>query len=498
MSLHASPYRAKPKFDDKANKCYFVGYSSEKAAYRVYNKKTRMIVESYYIDWQEMNSTDAGFGPKWLFEYDSTFRLFNIASKRAGSSEQTDDFYKGDDVDYRVDYVPYDPKLLSADPPGMYNNAPPDQPTPIHEVLPSDPDTSQSVQPLPEIDQLTHLSNLLDNLAVEEVPTLSINKNHPVENIIGPLSEGVLTRRRSIPAQNALPESTVSRSQSGPINSCLYSCFISQVEPKNVKMALKESSWVEAIKEELMQFQKLKVWNMVPLPKGKLPIGTRWVFRNKRYDSGVIIRNKARLVVQGFYQQEGIDYEEVFAPVARLEVIQIFLAYASYMNFIVYQMDVKTAFLYGKVNDFGGCNLDRKSTTGGCQYMGNRLVSWQCKKQTTVSTSTAEAEYVAASSCCSQVIWMQQQLLDYGLNFLDSPIYCYNEAALQIVKNPVQHSKTKHIDIWIHFIRDCFERKLIHLEKIHADDNLANLFTKPFDTARFHLLLASLKLISFN
>ncbi|KAD7117240.1 hypothetical protein E3N88_04508 [Mikania micrantha] len=444
------------------------------------------------------------------------------------------------------------------------------------------------------------------------------------------------------------------------------------------------------MQEELMQFQKLKVWNLVPLPKGKLPIGTRWVFRNKRDDSGVIIRNKASLVVQGFYQQEGIDYEEVFALVARLEAIQIFLAYASHMTFTVFQMDVKTAFLYGKVkeeiyvcqppgfedsqfpdhvykldkalyglhqaprawyatltdhllangytrgaidqtlfvrkdkddlilvqiyvddiifgstssalckefegvmkkkfemsamgemtfflglqtvktlintsrsmigslmyltasrpdimfsvcqcaryqanpkashliavkrifrylvgkpklgiwypknsefqlfaysdSDFGGCNLDRKSTTGGCQYLGDRLVSWQCKKQTTVSTSTAEAEYVAASGCCSQVIWMQQ-LLDYGLNFLDSPIYCDNEAALQIVKNPVQHSKTKHIDIRIHFIRDCFERKLIHLEKVHTDDNLADLFTKPFDTARFHHLLASLKLISFD
>ncbi|KAD5508036.1 hypothetical protein E3N88_15739 [Mikania micrantha] len=92
-------------------------------------------------------------------------------------------------------------------------------------------------------------------------------------------------------------------------------------------------------------------------------------------------------------------------------------------------------FAYSDI-DFGGCNLDRKSTTGGCQYLGDRLVSWQCKNQTSISTSAAEAEYVAASSCCSQVIWKQQQFLDYGLNFLDPPIYCDNEAALQIVKNP--------------------------------------------------------------
>ncbi|KAD3066918.1 hypothetical protein E3N88_34798 [Mikania micrantha] len=103
--------------------------------------------------------------------------------------------------------------------------------------------------------------------------------------------------------------------------------------------------------DDLAGFQKLKVLNLVPLPQGKLPIGTRWVFTNKKDDSGVIIRDKAHLVVKGFYQQEGINYEEVFAPVARLEVIRILLAYTSYMNFTVYQMDVKTAFLYGKVKE---------------------------------------------------------------------------------------------------------------------------------------------------
>ncbi|XP_052627228.1 uncharacterized mitochondrial protein AtMg00810-like [Lactuca sativa] len=91
-------------------------------------------------------------------------------------------------------------------------------------------------------------------------------------------------------------------------------------------------------------------------------------------------------------------------------------------------------------NNYGGCELDRKSTSGGCQFLGDLLVSWQCKKQHTVSTSTAEAEYIAASACCSQVIWIQHQLLDYDLNFLETPIFCDNDAAIQIAKNPVQHS----------------------------------------------------------
>nr|GEZ70524.1 hypothetical protein [Tanacetum cinerariifolium] len=237
-----------------------------------------------------------------------------------------------------------------------------------------------------------------------------------------------------------------------------------------------------------------------------------------------MIRNKARLVAQGHTQEEGIDYDEVFAPVARIEAIRLFLAYDSFMGFTVYQMDVKSAFLYGTIDEevyvmqhlgfldpqflakmykvekamyglhqalrawqggdfilvqvymddiiFGSSNLqlcrefealmherfqmsamikwifiylkghpklgfwypkespfdlvaysdsdydgatqDRKSTTGGCHFLGRRLISWQCKKQTIMATSTTEAEYVAAASCCRQVLWIQNQLLDHG------------------------------------------------------------------------------------
>ena len=137
----------------------------------------------------------------------------------------------------------------------------------------------------------------------------------------------------------------------GILHTCLYNCFISQVEPKNVQMALKENSWVEAMQEELAQFQKLQVWTLVDLPVGEYAIGTRWIFKCKRDDRGVVTRNKARLVVQGFNQQEGIDYNEVFAPVARLEAIRLFLAFAAFKGFKVYQLDVKSTFLYGKVRE---------------------------------------------------------------------------------------------------------------------------------------------------
>ncbi|GKA76465.1 putative ribonuclease H-like domain-containing protein [Tanacetum coccineum] len=147
-------------------------------------------------------------------------------------------------------------------------------------------------------------------------------------------------------------------------------------------------------------------------------------------------------------------------------------------------------------SDYAGANLDRKSTTRGCQFLGRRLISWQCKKQTIVATSTTEAEYVAAANCCGQVLWIQNQMLDYGFNFMNTKIYIDNESTICIVKNPVFHSKTKHIEIRHHFIRDAYEKKLIQVLKIHTDDNIADLLTKAFDVSRFNFLTVNIGMIN--
>ncbi|KAI3685795.1 hypothetical protein L6452_35053 [Arctium lappa] len=122
-------------------------------------------------------------------------------------------------------------------------------------------------------------------------------------------------------------------------------------EPKKVDDALRDPNWVSVMQEELTEFTRNKVWNLVPRPSDKTVIGTKWVFRNKLDEHGIVTRNKARLVTQGYRQEEDIDYDETFAPVARLEAIRLFLAYAVYKDFIVYQMDVKSAFLNGKLNE---------------------------------------------------------------------------------------------------------------------------------------------------
>ena len=473
----------------------------------------------------------------------------------------------------------------------------------------------------------------------------------------------------------------------------------------------------------------------MPAPRDRSIVGTKWVLKNKMDENGVIIRNKARLVAKGYSQQEGIDYEETFAPVARLEAIRIFLAFAAHSNFRVYQMDVKSAFLNGELEeevyvqqppgfedsihpnfvykllkalyglkqaprawydtlsqfllenqfirgtidktlfykqhgndiilvqiyvddiifgstdeklckrfsklmqsryemsmmgeltfflglqvsqrkdgifisqtkyikdllkkfdledcssaktpmatatkldedakgkkvdisvyrgmvgsllyltasrpdimfatclcarfqscpkeshmiaikrifrylkgtpslglwypkdtgfnlvgysnaDYAGCRVDRKSTSGSCQFLGSRLVSWYSKKQQSVSTSTAEAEYIAAGSCCAQVLWIRNQLRDYGLVLERIPIMCDNTSAISIVSNPVNHSRTKHIDIRYHFIREHAHNGTIELHYVPTDKQLADIFTKPLDEATFNRLVSKIGMLN--
>ncbi|GJV29889.1 putative ribonuclease H-like domain-containing protein [Tanacetum coccineum] len=342
------------------------------------------------------------------------------------------------------------------------------------------------------------------------------------------------------------------------------------------------------------QEHAMKVWRLVDLPKCKHAIRTKWVYRNKKDERGIVVRNKARPVAQGYTQEEGIDYdkmdvksaflygtieEEVYvcqppgfedpqfpnkvykvekalyglhqAPrawctlmtsnsVLRSLYVQslkrdngIFISQDKYVADILKKFDfssLKTAstpietnkallkdeeaedvdvYLYKSMigslmyltasrpdimfavcacasfsnSDYAGASLDKKSTTGGCQFLGKRLISWQCKKQTVVANSTTEAKYVAAANCYGQVLWIQNQMLDYGFNFMNTKIYIDNESTICIVKNTVYHSKTKHIEIRHHFIRDSYEKRLIQVIKIHTDHNVANLLTKAFDVS---------------
>nr|GFC63731.1 retrovirus-related Pol polyprotein from transposon TNT 1-94 [Tanacetum cinerariifolium] len=162
---------------------------------------------------------------------------------------------------------------------------------------------------------------------------------------------------------NMVPNSDEASTSHNVFNERLYDAYFDastsfhdpSIEPANVAEALRDVDWVSAMQEELDQFLRLKVWRLVPRPEGKSVIKTKWIFKNKKDESSLVIRNKARLVAVGYSQQEGIDYsqqegidyDEMFASVARIEAIRLFLAYAAHKDFAVFQMDLNTAFLNG-------------------------------------------------------------------------------------------------------------------------------------------------------
>nr|GEV37460.1 hypothetical protein [Tanacetum cinerariifolium] len=162
--------------------------------------------------------------------------------------------------------------------------------------------------------------NILEtSITVSLIPTTIVHKDHPVTQIIGDLSSATQTRSMTRVAKDL---GVISQINNDDFHTCMFACFLSQDEPKRVHQALKNPSWIEAMQEELLQFKMQKVWVLVDLPHGKRAIGTKWVFRNKKDERGIVVRNKARLVAQGYTQEEGIDYEEVFAPVVRIEAIR--------------------------------------------------------------------------------------------------------------------------------------------------------------------------------
>nr|GFA45708.1 hypothetical protein [Tanacetum cinerariifolium] len=350
--------------------------------------------------------------------------------------------------------------------------------------------------------------------------------------------------------------------------------------------------------EELDLFARLKVWRLVPPPKCKTIIKTKWIFKNKKDKSSLVIQNKAMLVEVGYSQQEGIDYDETFALVARIEAIHLFLAYAAHKDFTVFQMDVKTTFLNGILTEevyvgqpsgfvskqypdyvyaldkalfrMENCDtvptpmveqvklkldlvgkpvdhIDYRSMIGSLMYVTSsrpdimfatcmcaryqanpnehhvsyvkrifrylkgtiELGLWYPKDSGFDLTAYSDAdharcnldrktesEYVAVSSCCAQVLWMRTQLTDYGFFYDKVPIYCDLKSSITISCNPVQHTRTKHIDVRYHFIKDHVEKGTIELYFIGTEYQLVDLLMKSLPEARFKFLVEKLGMMS--
>ncbi|GJZ62580.1 putative ribonuclease H-like domain-containing protein [Tanacetum coccineum] len=407
------------KFDGKADEGFFVGYSINSKAFRVFNSRTRIVEENLHVQFSENTPNIAGSGPNWLFDIDALTKSMNYKPVVAGNQSNGNAGTKAcDDAGKaRMETVPGKDYILlplwTADPPfSQSSKSSPDagfKPSgddekkvteepgkeggdPSKEDERDDQEKDASVnntnnvnaastnevnvvgrkasielpdEPnMPALEDIVYsdddedvgaeadMNNLDAFMPVSPIPTTRVHKDHPVEQIIGDLNSAPQTRRMTKNLEeHGLFSLVQQRTNHKDFQNCLFACFLSQVEPKKVIQALQDPSWIEAMQDELLQFKLQKVWTLVDLPNGKRPIGTKWVFRNKKDERGIVIKNKARLVAQGYTQEEGIDYDEVFTPVARIEAIRLFLAYASFKDFVVYQMDVKSAFLYGKIEE---------------------------------------------------------------------------------------------------------------------------------------------------
>nr|GEW88677.1 putative ribonuclease H-like domain-containing protein [Tanacetum cinerariifolium] len=588
------------KFKKKGDEGYFIGYSMSSKAFRVFNKRTRRVKENLPVEFLENKAIEKvtkDTASQEVKKDVSSLRYIALpnwvheALMESSLSKPQDDC----STDVPKSSGNFNPTATSMNPladqletltvetliPTISLSVPTaclnDSPEPSSDTRSISKRVANQVE-TPSLDNILTLTNRFEdilgvttnsvdsdgveadvtnmetNITASPTLTLRIHKDHPKSQIISPVDTLIQTKNKS------------------------------------KENALQDPSWVEAMQEELLQFKIQNVWTLVDCPKGVRPIGTKWVLKNKKDERGIVIRFKARLVAQGHTQEEGIDYNKVFTPVARIEAIRLFLAYASFMGFTVYQMDVKSTFLYGTIDEevyvmqpprfqdlefsakvykvekamyglheaprawygtlskylltngfqrgtidqtlfirrkrgdfilvqvyvddiiFGSSNpqLRREfeafmhekfqmSAMGelnfflGLQVLQKedgiflsqnkhqvtpkechlhavkrifrylkghpKLGLWYPKESpfdlTIVATSTTEAEYVAAASCCGQVLWIQNQLLDYG-----------------------------H-----HFIKDCFEKKLISVDHIHTDENVADLLTKPFDAGRFQYLI---------
>nr|GEW38262.1 copia protein [Tanacetum cinerariifolium] len=518
------------KLDAKADIGIFIGYAPAKKAFRIYNKRTQKIIETINVSFNELTAMSSeqftsGPGIQCMTPATSSSGLVTyLVSQQPCIPPNRDDW----------DHL-FQPMF------NKYFTPPPTPVTPVQEaVAPRDVVLSYSLV-LTFIDQDAPSSSTPSTQEQEQSPSISQGsssnvrqthtpfehhgkwtKNHPIENVIRDPSRSVSMRKQL--QTDAMW--------------CYFDAFLTSVEPKNFKQAMTEPSWIDAMQEEIHEFQRL---------------------------------------------------EESFAPVARIEAIRIFVANAAHKNMTVYQMDVKTAFLNGELKeemttkfkmsmmgqmlfflglqisqsprgifinqskyayeivkkygmlysdsvdtpmvekckldedlqakpienhlnadkriirylkgtinmgllyskdtgmsmtayadaDRSGCQDTRRSTSGSVQFLDDKLISWSSKKQKCIAISSTEAEYIALSGYCAQILWIRSQLTDYDFQFNKIHLYCKNKSALALCCNNVQHSRAKHVDVRYHFIKEQVENRMVELYFYRTEYQLADIFTKP-------------------
>ncbi|GJU28006.1 retrovirus-related pol polyprotein from transposon TNT 1-94 [Tanacetum coccineum] len=323
------------KLQPKADIGIFIGYTPTKKAFRIYNRRTRRIIETINVDFDElaaMASEHSSSGPA-LHEMTPVI----ISSGLVPNPPPSTPFVPPSRTDWDILFKPLFDELLTPLP--SVDHPAPEVISPIAEVVAPEPAALIGSHSLTTIDQDSPSPSNSQTTPETQSPVISNDveednhdlDDHPLENIIDELERPVSTRLQLY--EQAL--------------FCYYDAFLTSVEPKNYKDELTQACWIEAMQEELHEFDRLEVWELVPRPDKVIIITLKWIYKVKLDEMGGILKNKACLVARSYHQEEGIYFEESFAPLARLDAIRIFLAYAAHVNMIVYQMDVKTAFLKG-------------------------------------------------------------------------------------------------------------------------------------------------------
>ncbi|GJX34901.1 putative ribonuclease H-like domain-containing protein [Tanacetum coccineum] len=382
---------------------------------------------------------------------------------------------------------------------------------------------------------LKHLGTVPENnttstpseIEVSPTPTLRIHSIHPKSQILGDPKSAVQTRSKVQNKSGA--HALLSHIQKQQRNNhkdqqhCLFACFLSQEEPKKIAEALQDDRLVQKpCKKNCYSSSYNKYGVLVILPHGMKVIGTKWVYRNKRDERGMVVRNKARLVAQGYTQEEGIDYDEVFAPVARIEAIRSDHP-TKYINVVKALYGLAPALLLAEIlkkfdlmnvkaaitpmetkmpltKDEEAFDVDVTPKTSHLnavkrifKYLKGKpnLGLWYPRESPFDLEACSDSDYGGSNldrknpTTVTSIEGSKINVANYGFKFMNTKIHIDSESTICIVKNHVYHSKTKHIEIRHHFIRDCYEKKLISVEKIHTDLNVADLLTqKPFDVPR--------------
>nr|GEZ84759.1 Gag-Pol polyprotein [Tanacetum cinerariifolium] len=547
---------------EKGDACIFVGYSTQSRAYRVFNKRTRVIVETIHVNFDElpqMASDHVSSDPdpecqRMALEHGSlslgTQCQDNVtqADKIVTMSNELDLLFSlmfDELLNGSSKVVSKSSAVTTADVP---NQCQQQTTTPLTTL--STPDPTCQVPPhaptVATIENMNQAKMVEEYAQVENDEFINIfytpiqdrgetSSHHPLEQVIGNPSQSVRTGRQL--------------ESDGDM--CMFALTVSRTEPKNIKEAMADSAWIESMQEELHQFDRLEVWELVERPLCKNIINMKWLWKSKRDEENTVIRNKCRLVAKGYAQKEGVDFEESFTPVARLEAVLLFIAYAAYKSFTVYQMDVKTTFLYGPLKEevymnqpdgfvdpyhldkvyrlkkalYGLKQTPRACMVGALMYLtANRpdimhvtcyCVRYQAKptekhltavkrifrylkdtihmglwypKDTGFElTAFSDSDHAGCIDSCKST--------SGGIQFLGGDklvSWSKKQDSIAISCNPVQHSRTKHIDVRYHFIKEKVETGIVELFFVGTEYQLADLFTKALLEERFKYLVRRL------